>query len=106
MRLLFDHNLSPDLTSILSDLYTGSIHVWDLEMDTAADTRIWDYALDHGFVIVTKDADYRDLSITRGHPPKVIWIRLGSGCSIPTGSAPPAPAAPRYAGRCQSPASR
>ncbi len=47
-------------------------------MDAAADTLIWAYALTGGFVIVTKDADYRDLSIARGHPPKVIWIRLGN----------------------------
>lgn len=47
-------------------------------MDTASDTRIWTYVLEGGFVIVTKDADYRELSIARGHPPKVIWIRLGN----------------------------
>ena len=78
MRLLFDHNLSPDLKALLSDLHRQSLHVWDLEMDTAADTEIWAYALEHGFVIVTKDADYRELSIMRGHPPKVIWVRLGN----------------------------
>ena len=48
-------------------------------MDTAADTLIWDYAIAGGFSIVTKDSDYRDLSIARGHPPKIIWIRLGNG---------------------------
>lgn len=37
---------------------------------------IWAYALEGGFMIVTKDADYRELSIALGHPPKVIWIRL------------------------------
>ena len=26
-----------------------------------------------------KEADYRDLSVTRGHPSRVIWIRLGNG---------------------------
>ena len=79
MRLLFDHNLSPDLKTLLADLYPRSLHVWDLEMDTAADTAIWAYAIEHGLTIVTKDADYRDLSLARGHPPKVIWIRLGNG---------------------------
>ena len=66
MRLLFDHNLSPDLKSLISDLYPQSLHVWDLEMDTAADTVIWAYAVEGDFVIVTKDSDYRDLSIARG----------------------------------------
>jgi predicted nuclease of predicted toxin-antitoxin system len=33
-----------------------------------------------GFVILTKDADFRQRSFLRGHPPKVIWVRLGN-CS-------------------------
>lgn len=79
MRLLFDHNLSPALKGMLADLWPQTLHVWDLDMDTADDTVIWAYAIEHGLAIVTKDADYRDLSAARGHPPKVIWIRLGNG---------------------------
>ena len=79
MRLLFDHNLSPALKGMLADLWPRSLHVWDLNMDAADDTVIWAYAREGGLVIVTKDADYRDLSLVRGHPPKVIWIRLGNG---------------------------
>jgi predicted nuclease of predicted toxin-antitoxin system len=30
------------------------------------------------FTLVTKDADFGDLSILRGFPPKVIWIRRGN----------------------------
>ena len=44
VRLLFDRNLSPQLKRILSDLYPQSLHVADLEMETAADTVIWEYA--------------------------------------------------------------
>ena len=79
MRLLFDHNLSPALKVLLGDIWPQSLHVWDLDMDTADDTVIWAYAEEQGLVIVTKDADYRDLSLSRGHPPKVIWLRLGNG---------------------------
>jgi predicted nuclease of predicted toxin-antitoxin system len=32
---------------------------------------------------VTKDADFNELSILRGFPPKVIWIRSGN-CSTKT----------------------
>ena len=78
VRLLFDRNLSPQLKRILSDLYPQSLHVADLEMETAADTVIWEYASARGLVVVTKDADYRDLSISRGHPPKVVLIRSGN----------------------------
>ena len=78
MRLLFDQNLSRQLRRLLTDLYPQSQQVREIGLDDAPDTVIWAYALDHGLVIVTKDADYRDLSIARGHPPKVIWIRLGN----------------------------
>ena len=47
-------------------------------MADAPDTVIWAYAVEHGLVIVTKDVDYYDLSAARGHPPKVVWIRLGN----------------------------
>ena len=31
-----------------------------------------------GYTIVTKDCDFSDMSVLRGFPPKVIWIRLGN----------------------------
>jgi predicted nuclease of predicted toxin-antitoxin system len=34
----------------------------------------------HSFVIVSKDADFRERSFVYGHPPKVVWIRRGN-CS-------------------------
>ena len=79
MRLLFDQNLSRHLRALLSDLYPGSLQVREIGLADAADTVIWAYAIEHGLVIATKDADYRDLSLSRGHPPKVVWIRLGNG---------------------------
>ena len=39
---------------------------------------IWEYAKQHGFAVVTLDADYYDLSLLRGHPPKLIWLRCGN----------------------------
>ena len=78
MRLLFDQNLSRHLRRLLADLYPESQQVREIELADAADTVIGEYALEHGLVIVTKDADYRDLSVARSHPPKVIWIRLGN----------------------------
>ena len=31
--------------------------------------------------IVSKDADFHQRSLVLGHPPKVIWVRLGN-CSV------------------------
>ncbi|MEL6606111.1 MAG: DUF5615 family PIN-like protein [Cyanobacteria bacterium J06614_10] len=80
MKLLFDHNLSPQLVARFSDRYPNSQHVFLLGMDRAGDGVIWDYAKQNDFVIVTRDSDYNDLSIMNGFPPKVIWIRCGN-CS-------------------------
>ncbi len=44
-------------------------------MDQDDDCLIWDYAVQNDYMIVTRDSDYNDLSLVRGFPPKVIWIR-------------------------------
>ncbi len=80
MRLLFDHNLSPRLIDRLADIYPNSQHLFLLGLDQADDLVVWEYALDNGFTVVTRDADFNELSILRGFPPKVIWIRRGN-CS-------------------------
>ena len=78
MKLLFDQNLSPKLVRRLADLYPDSTHVYLIELDTAPDPIIWEYARDNEFVIVTRDADFSDLNVMLGFPPKVIWIRRGN----------------------------
>jgi predicted nuclease of predicted toxin-antitoxin system len=78
MRLLFDQNLSHRLLSDLEDLYPGSLHVRLLGMDEADDLTIWNYAIDHGLVIVTQDSDYSEWNKLRGTPPKIIWLRCGN----------------------------
>jgi predicted nuclease of predicted toxin-antitoxin system len=78
MKLLFDQNLSPRLVKRLSDLYPDSNHVYPLGIDQAPDKEIWEYGQREGYVIVTKDADFSDLCMLLGFPPKVIWIRRGN----------------------------
>jgi predicted nuclease of predicted toxin-antitoxin system len=80
MRLLFDHNLSPKLAERLSDLFPEFTHVHNLGMSTYSDLEIWNFAKVDDFFIVTKDSDFHELTILRGHPPKVIWMRRGN-CS-------------------------
>jgi predicted nuclease of predicted toxin-antitoxin system len=80
MKLLFDQNLSPRLVSRLADLYPHSDHVYPLGLDHVPDQEVYEYARREGFLLVTKDADFSDLCLLRGFPPKVIWIRRGN-CS-------------------------
>lgn len=78
MKLLFDQNLSPRLVKLLSDLYPDSNHVYPLGIDRVPDKEIWECARREGFTVVTKDADFSDLCMLAGFPPKVIWIRRGN----------------------------
>ena len=42
------------------------------------DPIIWEYAQREGFVILTQDEDFLDLSLLRGSPPKVLLLRTGN----------------------------
>ncbi len=78
MKLLFDENLSPRLVDALIDIFPGSRHVHAIGYGGASDSDVWSYAREGNFIIVTKDVDFSDRSTLYGHPPKVIWIRMGN----------------------------
>jgi len=62
----------------LADLYPGSVHVRQLNLQAADDEAVWRHAAEGGFAIVTKDDDFRQRGFVRGAPPQVIWVRLGN----------------------------
>ena len=70
MKLLFDENLAPRLVAQVIDLFPGSEHVRNVGLATADDAAVWEYAKAGGFAIVSKDADFRQLSFLYGSPPK------------------------------------
>jgi predicted nuclease of predicted toxin-antitoxin system len=78
VKLLFDHNLSPRLVDRLADLFPHASHVSLIGLDQASDREVWDYAGANDFAIVSKDSDFDDLSLLRGFPPKVVWLRIGN----------------------------
>ena len=44
-------------------------------MESAADKEVWQRAKDDDYVIVTRDADFQELSLVWGQPPKVIRLK-------------------------------
>jgi len=78
VKLLFDQNLSPRLATRLQDLFPDSSHVFWLGLDQAEDVEVWEYARQNGYTVVTKDADFSEMSTLQGFPPKVIWLQLGN----------------------------
>ena len=78
MKLLFDENLSFKLRAKMQDVFPGSKHVRDLGLERANDLEIWEFSKRENFVIVTKDADFNDLSVMLGYPPYIVWLRTGN----------------------------
>ena len=78
MKLLLDNNLSPRLVSLLAGQFSTILHVRALNLASAVDRQVWDYARTNDYVIVSKDADFHQMSFLFGAPPKVIWIRRGN----------------------------
>lgn len=58
--------------------------VGDGPLDGASlpDERVWALAIEQGCVLVTKDEDFHRLTVLRGAPPKVEWIRLGNCATV------------------------
>lgn len=75
---LIDNNLSPKIAEKITTSFPGSKHVYDIGLDQASDEEVFNYAKNHNFSILTKDADFYHLLNKRGYPPKVVWIRSGN----------------------------
>ena len=80
MKLLFDENLSPKLPRVMAARFPQSVHVRECGLLGHPDEAVWKYARSNGFAIISKDSDFQQRSLLYGHPPKVIWLRIGN-CS-------------------------
>lgn len=78
MKLLFDQNLSFKLCRQIADLFPGSSQVRLLGLSESDDRAIWQHAKAGGFTLVSLDADFAEMAILAGPPPKVIWLRRGN----------------------------
>ena len=78
MKLLLDENLSRRIVPFIQELYPGSTQVALIDLEQADDKVIRQFAIDHDFVIVTKDADFYEMNLLYGQPPKIIWLKMGN----------------------------
>jgi predicted nuclease of predicted toxin-antitoxin system len=76
MKLLLDENLSRRLVPFLQHMYPYTSQVVLLGLESASDRAIWQVAKDDNYVIVTRDADFEELSLVLGQPPKIIWLKV------------------------------
>ena len=73
MKLLFDQNLSYKLVKSLENIFPDSSHVRNLDLEEADDLRVWKFAKEENYIIVSKDSDFLQFSFLYGPPPKAIW---------------------------------
>ncbi|GGF38335.1 DUF5615 family PIN-like protein [Echinicola rosea] len=78
MKVLFDQNVSFRIVNLLKDHYAEAKQVKLLGLENARDLEIWEYAKQNNYTIVTFDADFYELANIKGHPPKIIWLRMGN----------------------------
>jgi predicted nuclease of predicted toxin-antitoxin system len=78
MKLLFDQNISYRIVAKLQPFFEQCKQVTQVGLANSTDIDIWQYAFNNGFTIVTFDADFYDISLLNGYPPKIIWIRTGN----------------------------
>lgn len=74
MKLLLDENLSRRLVPFLEQDFPGTSQVVLVGLESASDREGWDHAKQNGYVVVTRDADFQELSLVWGTPPQVIRL--------------------------------
>jgi predicted nuclease of predicted toxin-antitoxin system len=78
VRFVVDAQLPPALARMLAAAGHQAEHVLDVGLRDAEDIAIWQYALEHQAVIVTKDEDFVVRSLRSGPAPVVVWVRIGN----------------------------
>jgi predicted nuclease of predicted toxin-antitoxin system len=78
VKLLFDHNVSHKLVPRLADIFPDSTQTRLLNFGRTNDPQLWLFAKVNEYIFVTKDRDVAELTILRGAPPKIIWLRMGN----------------------------
>lgn len=76
MKLLIDANLSPSITAGLAEAGFEAVHVGEVDLLTASDSAIVEYACANDLVVVTVDSDFAAmLAIEGAERPSVVQLR-------------------------------
>jgi predicted nuclease of predicted toxin-antitoxin system len=76
MRFLVDEQLPVALARWLAAKGHEAEHVGDRQLQAAPDAAIWDFAMQDGAAIITKDEDFAQRKVLSEKGPAIVWIRL------------------------------
>ena len=82
MKLLFDENISYRIVKKIQEVFPESQHVTDVRPLLKGDMKIFEYARDNDFTLVTFDEDFVDIQSLKNYPPKVLWLRMGNSSTL------------------------
>ncbi len=78
MKLLFDQNISFRILKKIASVFPDAQQTNRLMLSQSTDYEVWNFARKNSYCIVTFDSDFIDISVLKGCPPKVIWLKLGN----------------------------
>ena len=78
MKFLIDAQLPPVLARVMKREGYEVAHVFELEMVSADDIDIKEYALKNDSVIISKDEDFATYAMDPESKVNVIWVRTGN----------------------------
>lgn len=79
MIFWIDEQISPKFADWLSKKFQVEAHSVDtLGFFSTPDKEIFKKARDANAVVITKDRDFREMVLSQGVPPQVIWITCGN----------------------------
>jgi predicted nuclease of predicted toxin-antitoxin system len=78
VKFLVDNQLPRALVPVLTQAGHEAAHVLDIELAQSNDHAIWKYAAEHGYVLISKDADFADLAVIGPYRVRLIWVRIGN----------------------------
>jgi predicted nuclease of predicted toxin-antitoxin system len=78
LLFLVDAQLPPLLAEALRQAGCEAVHVIDLGLQAATDEQIWDEAISHSAVLITKDRDFALRRAATNDGPAILWVRVGN----------------------------
>jgi predicted nuclease of predicted toxin-antitoxin system len=78
MKLLLDQNISFRIIKKVRGHFLDVQSVKENNLENTDDFKIWEYARQNGFTIITFDEDFFNIQLLKGFPPKIIWFKTGN----------------------------
>jgi len=82
VKFLVDNQLPPALARFLSGRGHEAVHVLDVGLAQSAGAKIWSFAIENSFILVSKDQDFLNLLHRTTPRGRLIWVQLGN-CRTP-----------------------